>query len=371
MSTPAYLSNANVEHVFNLCQRFLQERKQVTIANDALLGIVKGTMQSISMNIGPNPPPLIELNKLTMGKVRDTVLASIPLAPPAPPVPPQPVPTKTETDPAEEDTFFQKLKELELQRSAPEKTQPAPVALKADVSEVSPAPVLAPSAPLPTTVIVHTPERRPSNAIYISSRQRSWNVQTQRSTFLWEGDMPNAFEYQSEALIVSVIVPTSWHPVLWLNLEGAGGQTQSCYLRATHSHGPWTYFAPFREATGNIRLISPPWKIMLCDDQKEPLDLGDDAWTISKTVETSKGHGVLFVNPPVSTISSFAIFQEFRPQDMILIQPIDDMEFSVVRKVVQVHHDLGLEVDGPVPKSGIVLHLMRQVSLLLEVYSKK
>lgn len=381
MSSPGYLSVTNIDHVFSLCQRFLQERKQVNLPTEQLMSVVKSTMQAISANAGSNPPPLNELNKITMGKVRDTVLAALAQPPSQPPMQPppsvqpaQPVQARPEPENAvEEDIFFQKLKELEIQRSTTERPQPPSnvATLKADVSEVSPAPV-APSAPiLPPTVIVHTNEKRPSNAIYISSRQRSWNVQTQRSTFLWEGDIHNAFEYQSEALVVSVIAPSIWHPVLWLNIEGAGGQTQSCYLKASHTHGPWTYYTPFREATGMIRLVSPPWKVSLCDDQKEPLNLGDDAWIIKKTLETSKGHGVMFLDPPIASIPLSTIFDEYRVNDQLLIQPMDDMELSVIRRVVQVHHDFGVEVDGPVPKSGTVLHLMRQVSLLMEIYSKK
>lgn len=348
------------------------------------MNVVTSSMQSIAANVTPSTP-LNDLNKLTMGRVRDTVLAALTPTPSPMQVPPAvpiqaalaapPVQARPESENAvEEDTFFQKLKELEIQRSTNERppVQAATIpVLKADVSEVSPAPV-APVAPvLPPTVIVHTPERRPSQAVYMSSRQRSWNVQTQRSTFLWEGDIQNLFEMQSEALIVSAILPFSWHPVVWLTIEGAGGQTQSCYLKATHTHGPWTYFAPFREATGMIRLVSPPWKVTVCDDQKEPLALGDDAWVIQKTLETSKGHGVLFLAPPISSIPMSSIFEEFRVHDQLWIQPMDDMEFSVMRKIVQIHHDFGIEVDGPVPKTGTVLNIMRQVSVLMETYSKK
>jgi hypothetical protein len=360
-----FLSKENFEYVFNISKQYLEDAKGLSVNNlQEFQRLVACEMKTIAA--APehkNGASIDVLNKKAIVCVRNAFLAAVPTvptAPTAPTVPADPVPEES-PDERSEDAFFKKLKDLEYQRTIAANAMAAVANVKpAEEPPRNPAPIQVP----PSTIILKGNHegiaQKDVTVIVVSSMQRMWQYQTDRSTFI-----PTSVEFPDNAdtnnmSLVKVIIPcmstTEWLPYFKFTLEGAGNQSIDVMLVPVRMDKRWIHLEPL-----NARAIKPlatPWTICLKDAYGTPLEIGHDGAVVKNIIQTDRGTLALDCSDMVAG--------EYSEGDVVWI---GGRSRTIVLKV----HPSAIEIKkgSDVKINDQLVNLTRQVTCFIELPLKK
>ena len=268
----------NLRHVIRICQRFLAEKFQLSLDTAALGEFVQDALNTLDPRLD-----LEEANKAIIVKVKDAVLAKqASMEGQLPPLPQQ------GSVPASDDDFYKRLQDLETQRSLPPQNLSAAAAKSPIISTTSSSaapPVGGPSVVyLPATA---SPSRY-HKSVVINGSDRMWEYFTKRSTLVWPGPTQG-----TSTTLVALLLPklcAGMTPVVSVEITGAAGNSVEtvCILQAGNGSG-WDAWVPCGEAAV-FKTLACPWTIKLRDNFLRPLDLGEDAIIIKKSVQLQNGN---------------------------------------------------------------------------------
>jgi len=373
----SFQGKVNIENIVAVCTQLLSDKHQIDISSNQLSPLVQQIVQYVSSHAQLSSLSLEEKNKRVIVLVRNYVLKNQP--PPsqttnvsASPVtqPSQTVQEAQTSSPIQEenpseDTFFSKLEKLEIQRKVP----------MVFPQEASPA--LAPVAPVPTqvaqiqqpinqTIIMdHSSKKHRCVPIFVESIKRMWLYEPKRSSFIWNGVLPQHMDI-SNTRVLSVVMPYTHASILRLKIRGIGDQESVVMLQPSHMYDTWSYYVPFHENISYIRPLATPWTITLCDETDHEVSIGHDAWVIHN--QAVKKYDLyetclLFIKP---YNHDGVIKHSFKKNDIIKIEGGENQE--CLCHIYDVHHD-AIEVDKPPDidgKNRTIVNLNQQVSIMLE-----
>jgi hypothetical protein len=285
-------SDGNVSHVATICQRFLQEKYHAEASIPALSDLVREAIVELNMN-NQNISSIEDANKRIILNIKSKVLAQ-----------PEPLPRTFSdvhpTDDADEDEFFKKLQDLETQRCLPPPVNAAPPIISSNTANANP------NANTATTQqsIVYLPSALPrvSKPVVINGADRMWEYFTKRSTLVWTGPIPANV---AQAKLTALLLPSMCSritPLVLIEITGAAGNTiqivctrSTCDLRGDG----WETWTPC--GSESLKVLACPWTLKLKDHAMQPLDMGEDAFTIIKTIKLYNGNTKITLSAPPST----------------------------------------------------------------------
>jgi hypothetical protein len=310
-STSAFFAVKNVQHIFELCRRFLVDKYQVDVPEKQLRTILQDVMQELQDYFDNHPPmpPVDELNKRTIIRAKEKILLlmrdlTMPPSPPPPPAASLPKsPEEDDTQDPKDEEFFNKLQQLELQRSASIAT-PAPTPPK--------EPLLVPSAPLPPPpsgpTVLYVPTTAPlrsSQTVLIAGIDRDWQYFHDRASMVWSGPLPISESSQLSLSALWLPSGVDQHtPYVLLEIEGAGGHLLEVVCSRAQKGDTWDMWRPISDSSALLKSVACPWNLRVKDAFRELLPLGSDGmvieeverlasgntqWTLSHTTHVQKG----------------------------------------------------------------------------------
>lgn len=359
-----YLSSKNLDLIEGLCKGFLKSKHNVELPTNTLKQLVENISRKIFQEIDPNKTNVETFNKQVIIYVRDYVLKAVAQRPQ-----PQPQPDiyhVPESDKTEEnqDEFFQKLKELEMQRKAPI-AAPENVATKPASVSTPPPPSPAPPPPPPAPITVIVPSTTVANngiITRIHSIERNWLYNTSISSMVWSGPLPKQID-ENNIRILGIMLPKiclDLSPYIILRIEGAGGQIADiCVMPEGNTTSTWVKYM----ANEHIRKFATPWTVRILDAYgKELEELGNDGWMIEEESfqqVSTNGYRITSQVP-----------EYFRPGDRITLQDSKSVNFhyQVTKTTMNAIELTEIQTKQSVSKTFpcYVLNQSRQWALLLE-----
>lgn len=341
-----YLSKENIQHVETLCHGFLKSKHNIDLPATAITQLVNAFSQKLFSTTDINNTNIETFNKQLILQIREHVISNlakrapqpnIPPAPKAPPPAPKPpitnsdiyaVPESDKTD-ENQDEFFQKLQQLEMQRKAPIATPP-PEPVPANPSrlsnvQVSSTTTTVPTPPPPTPITVIVPSTTVANhgiITRIHSIDRNWIYNRAISSMVWSGPLPKQID-ENNIRIVALMLPRvcmECTPYVLLRIEGAGGQQADvCMLPSESVVGTWVKYQPCT-ANEHMRKFATPWTLRLLDAYEKDLQsIGEDSWLLPESSMQTIAPSLHRFSPNPSS-NQVDILSSFRIGDRILVQ---------------------------------------------------
>jgi hypothetical protein len=359
-----FLTKENLGHICDICLQYFKEALGIDVDSVTLQQHVAREMQKLAP-LEREGMTLAELNKRVIVAVRKNFQTTVE----EPRVADE---HEDANDDSNDDTFFKKLQQLELQRKVQVIGEPIPQ----NVKNIAPA-VTPPSAPPPpilppSTIIVQTSENKDifhnSRVLKVRSWDRMWMYHNARNGFIASPTFPPNVE-ASFATIVQATMPRSGSvdPYYDIIIEGAGKQQVCITLGVEKSDDTWVYLRPLSSGLGKWSLLACPWVVTVKDSIGKDVDMGGcDGWNVKNTITKENGNTVLYLEHPFHD-ESVSLMTEFRKDDKIIVKN-DDGDYST--NVVYTTYDT-VEVKGKSPQNGYVINMSRQVCILLEIHVKK
>lgn len=245
----------------------------------------------------------------------------------------------------EDDVFFTKLQQLELNR-------------KTFTPVIEPVVVTVPESPPPqlqaiNTVYMPTPIKI-GKEIKVSSWDREWCIKGNRNYFTWKGVLPR-FVDRTNTRVGCLICLTDIlrsSSIISLVIEGANEDEVSVTLIPSHSVGNYTIFRPILESLSYLKLLAMPWKISLESGDGEKLDLGVDGLCY-KTLSMNDGYSTLEYGGECSEGESIRVY-------------VESVKKIIATNIIK-KRDNEIDVVGVVPDHGKILNYSRQFTVVLEM----
>jgi hypothetical protein len=318
----SFLSQENAKYISTTFQKFMKDKYDRTIvANEDYYKLLTDTMKSVYAKHGNTPSVnMVVISELKKHYHEDT---TVPLS--------------------EDDAFFNKLQQLELNRKTFTPILQEQVAVPTDVIP-----------PLSITTVYMPAPIKIGKEIKISSWERDWFEYGKRNYFTWKGVLPRFADHTNTRVgclicLTSILNSTS---IVSLVIEGANEDEVSVSLIPSHSVGNYTIFRPIIDSLSYLKLLALPWKVSLESSDGEKIDLGMDGLCY-KTLGLYDGY------------SSLEYVGDCREGESLRIY-IDS-----VKKIIATHilrkRENEIDVIGIVPDSGRILNYSRQISLVLEM----
>ncbi len=394
-----FLSNENIKHIEGVCHGFLKDKHNIEVPTTAIKQLVSTFSQRLSKDVDPSKVSLDAFNKQVIIQVRDYVVAAMQqkqapraMEPMKPTVVNQDIYNVPESDKTEEnqDEFFQKLQELEMQRKAPiavpEKTAATTTSsVPSQPTSQQPLAPLAPSTPpvppAPITVIV--PSTTVANygiITRIHSIDRSWLYNTSVSSMVWSGPLPKQID-ENNIRILALMLPKiclDLSPYVILRIEGAGGQVADiCVMPDSHLQSAMSStWVKYQACIANehIRKFATPWTIRILDAYGSELEeMGDDGWIVEETGFQTLSANISRIIPTRSG-KERNVADCFKQGERIILQDTKTMKsnYVIVQStpnfidVKEIYKDNQITSTKAFP--CCILNQSRQWALLLESY---
>jgi hypothetical protein len=261
-------SDTNKNHVFEVCQRFLQDKYQFNLDENTLREHIRFAIETIDHTVSGS---LEEANKAIITKVKNWVLNNYSLA--------------------DENEFHKRLQDLEKLRELPPKlttgsASSAPASGAAGTlpfisNALTPVTQPPPSSAITTQNVVYLPEPpKYQQHIIIHGSQRMWEYFPKRSTLIWSGQLKGSAAYCAALLLPKICA--SQTPVVIIEITGAAGNSIdiACILESGAGAGAsdrstgWDKWIPCGNSV--IKALACPWTIKIKDLFQRPLDLGEE-----------------------------------------------------------------------------------------------
>jgi len=321
----AFLSQENVKYITATFQKFMKDKYERTIIiNDDYYNVLRETMKSAHAKHGNSP----SINMIVISDLKKHYQTedTIPLS--------------------EDDVFFNKLQQLELNRKTFTPTiEPA----------VVPPPDNAPQLLQAINTVYMPAPIKIGKEVKIASWDRDWCEKRERNYFTWKGSLPRFVDRTNTRVgclicLTDILKATS---IVSLVIEGANQDEVSVTLIPSHSVGIYTIFRPILESLSYLKLLALPWKVSLESGDGEKLDLGVDGLCY-KTLVIGDGYSTLEYVGECSEGDSLRVY-------------VETFKKIIATNILKKRETGEIDVTGIVPDYGKILNYSRQFSVVLEM----
>ena len=187
-------------------------------------------------------------------------------------------------DEVPEQTFMEKLKILEMQRTHGLQVAGAENPVSSTSQNQKNTFVTGKSMqqqPQPT--IIYVPSQAPtstswkSRTIVINGVDRQWDYFHERSSIMWPGPLSTVSTVKLSCMLLPTFT-SSITPIIFMKIVGAGQNSEEvAFVLKESSGGCWDTWMPL---TDSIQALACPWTITLFNYQRKPLEMGNDAQSI-------------------------------------------------------------------------------------------
>ena len=261
----SFLSQENAKYISTTFQKFMKDKyERNIIMNEDYYKLLTDTMNTVYNKHGNSP----SLNIITISELKkhyqDTTIQL-----------------------SEDDVFFNKLQQLELNRKTFTPTiEPQSIVTNVPLPDILPQTINTVYMPSPIKI---------GKEIKISSYERDWVFENNsRNYFTWKGSIPR-FVDRTNTRVGCLICLTNilnYSSIISVVIEGANQDELSVSLIPSHSVGNYTIFRPILESLSYLKLLALPWKVSLESSDGEKLDLGADGLSY-KTLSIGEGYSTL------------------------------------------------------------------------------
>lgn len=264
----------NITHITLICKRFLSERFKVDLEGDALDNLITSAISDLEGS-REQYDTIEEANKAIIVKVRDQVIQQ-----PAPP----PHAIRQPIEDVDEDDFFQKLQQLETQRTLPPpaNAHPPPPTHTA---------LSMPSMPaMPSSSVVYLPsgtQPKISKSVIVQGTDRMWEYFTKRSTLVWSGPVPSNSSHFDISRVMLPKCVAMQTPVVNIEITGAAGNTVHAVCTLISTGPVWDTWI---SSCTQLKALACPWTIKLTDAMGQCLQMGDDGYSVVSCGRLYNGH---------------------------------------------------------------------------------
>lgn len=320
-----FLSQENAKYITATFQKFMKDKyEQTIIINDDYYKLLTETMKSSHAKHGNSP----SINMIVISELKKHYKDSKTIAL------------------SEDDAFFNKLQQLELNRKTFTPT--------IETTNVPPPDNSTQLLQTINTVYMPAPIKI-GKEIKISSCDRDWCEKKQRNYFTWKGSLPRFVDRTNTRIgclicLTDILKVTS---IISLVIEGANEDEVSVTLIPSHSVGNYTIFRPILESLSYLKLLALPWKVSLESGDGEKIDLGVDGLCY-KTLEVCEGYSTLEYVGECSEGDSIRIF-------------VDTLKKIIATNILRKKEDGKIDVVGFIPDYGKILNYSRQFTVVLEM----
>lgn len=326
----AFLSQENAKYITNTFQKFMKDKYQQTILiNDEYYRVLTETMKSTQAKHGASS----SANMIVISELKKHYQME-----------------RVETEPAipisEDDVFFNKIRQLELNRKTFTPTLDP-------VNVVTPPPVQDAIIQSINTVYMPAPIKI-GKEIKISSWDRDWYDKGERNYFRWKGSLPRFVDRTNTRVgclicLTDILKSTS---IISLVIEGANQDEVNVTLIPSHSVGNYTIFRPILESLSYLKLLSLPWKVSLESGDGEKIDLGIDGLRY-KTLGSYGSYSTLEYAGECSEGDSLRVY-------------VESLKKIIATNIIK-KRDGEIDVDGVIPDYGKILNYSHQFTVVLEM----
>jgi hypothetical protein len=342
------LSQNNINELASVCERFVRDKYSVNLTTETLRIILPRIVSNIlnQFQHSVSPPVVHEINKIAMMRIKEFVLEQkvsrlqqqqeedeqqqirmkqhIQMhmqQPDMDVVQDEVVPFQDNTvlnngngnnmgngnnvdiagnnydgdDEVAEQTFMEKLKQLEIQR-----TQGMPLSQSSTVGVENPIPSPQQNIQQNTFVSGKAMQNQPT-IIYVPSQptttstswkskvtvingvDRQWDYFHERSSTMWPGPLPSVSTVKLSCLLLPTFI-SSITPIVFMKIVGAGQNSEEVAFvlkkpssASASTYGGWDTWTPL---THTIQALACPWTINLYNYKRNPLNMGCDAQSI-------------------------------------------------------------------------------------------
>lgn len=350
-SMAVFLSKPNFDIVYGLCKGFLIDHMRLGIDESTLQQAVALEMKHVaSTNNNNDVRSLDDLNKTVVIGIKNKF--TIKQAPE--------VKNEDKQEDETEQSFFKKLKQVEIQRSiVPSVVQAAPAPVPVSQPQNTPQPA-APQTIIVRESISHLVKQK-KHIWCIASQDRLWLYQTARVPFITKSELPHNID-MSSMRICAAIVPQSSRvtsvPFFYLSIEGTGKHVMELVMCVDKVHNNYIELRCPSDEASYMLPLSLPWTVNLFDNFHNQVDIGYDGWHACASGETPNGTTIY----KLSHLCEKSHMDSFTAGDVIEIHKDDAKQVLTVKTV----HSHSIEVDGVGPQEGYVVNVSRQLSIFVE-----
>ena len=322
----AFLSQENAKYITTTFQKFMKDKYDRTIIiNEDYYKVLADTMNSAQAKHGSST----SVNMVVISELKKHYQSP-----------------ETQIPISEDDVFFNKLQQLELNR-------------KTFTPTIEPA--IAPPQPQDTAMLqsintVYMPAPiKIGKEIKIASCDRDWCDKGERNYFTWKGTLPRFVDRTNTRVgclicLTDILKATS---IVSLVIEGANEDEVNVTLIPSHSVGNYTIFRPILESLSYLKLLALPWKVSLESGDGEKIDLGIDGLCY-KTLGVYEGYSTLEYEGECSEGDSMRVF-------------VGSLKKIIATNILRKKEDGTIDVSGVVPDYGKILNYSRQFVVVLEM----
>lgn len=318
-----FLSQENAKFITNTFVKFMKDKYERTIIlNEDYYTLLSEIMKDAHSKHSNSP----SINMIVISELKKKYQETVPQI-------------------TEDDVFFNKLQQLELNRKT---FTPINEPVVATVPEITP-----PQLQAINTVYMPTPIKI-GKEIKISSWDRDWSYKSSRNYFTWKGVLPRFVDRTNTRvgclICLTDVLRTS--SIISLVIEGANEDEVSVTLIPSHSVGNYTIFRPILESLSYLKLLAIPWKISLESGDGEKLDLGVDGMCY-KTLSMNNGYSTLEYGGECNEGDSIRVY-------------IESVKKYIATNIIKKREN-EIDVSGVVPDYGKILNFSRQFTIVLEM----
>lgn len=365
---PMFLSKDNFQHVFEVCKSFLNDVLRIQVEDTELHGIVANEMTNVhalqqsKSDASSKALPTDVLNKTVIINVRKRLASA---------KPPAQQEEQQEAAEGDEQVFFKRLKNLEIQRSLVTATT-----ITENTTTPPPQPHAIHTALQPQTIIVKENgvgsmiERGTKHLWVVCSQDRLWMYEHRRNPFIITKDIDKRVDNMS-LKVCSAIIPilqhNPVHPFYYLCFEGAGKQNVEIPLYVTNTHGGYIHLACPSPDAAHIPTLSMPWTLTLLDPFRREVDIGIDGWQIRSATYNHSGDTTIYVLDASIQNTNNNLHHHFDINDEIQVCSTNSENIFVRLKSVNTNT---LEVYGHGPHTGCIINTLKQCTVFIEWVEK-
>jgi len=200
-------------------------------------------------------------------------------------------------DEKNEDDFFTKLQNLEMQRGTQINLQQPPV--NSPIVSSTANTVLPPTHPTNTIIYMsNTPNAdvRNTKPVVLCSANRMWVHIVDRNLMVFGGPLPDSMNIRLSRLMLPKRVAHNT-PCVNVHIKSATDKTMEVMCQLDKEGPVWDIWKPISVSLSLIKTFACPWTLTLHDIFNRPLEMGQDANRITSVVKLMNGNTKITIDP--------------------------------------------------------------------------
>jgi len=316
-----FLSQENAKYISITFQKFMKDKYDKSIVmNEDYYKLLTDTMKTVYSKHGGGNPTLPSINMITITELKKKY-------------------QEENIELSEDDIFFNKLQQLELNRKTFTPSIEPPIKKTIEPSSLQLQTINTVYMPSPVKI---------GKEIKIASWERNWCEEHKRNYFTWKGTLPR-FVDSTTTRVGCVMCPTQNIQMISLVIEGANQDEVSVSLIPSHEVGNFTVYKPILDTLSYLKLLSLPWKVSLETGDGEKIDFGSDNVPFT----------VLYTSETYSTLECEC---DWCYGEQLRIFSTKMIATKVIRRGMGT-----IDVSGCIKDNGYMLNYSRQISIVLEM----